>query len=69
MCLLTNSTIIGRKKYSTVTDLQRCIKALSLGGGGVKRQGHEADQSPPASAEVKNGGPISPFPNMPLHSA
>jgi hypothetical protein len=28
---------------------------------GVKRLGHEADHSPPSSAEVKNGGAISPI--------
>jgi hypothetical protein len=31
---------------------------------GVKRQGHEADHSPPASAEVENGGAITPHPHM-----
>jgi hypothetical protein len=29
---------------------------------GVKRPGHEADHSPPSSAEVKNGGAIPPLP-------
>jgi hypothetical protein len=33
-------------------------------GGGVKRQGPEADHSPPSSAEVKNGGAIPPLPHM-----
>jgi hypothetical protein len=28
----------------------------------VKRQGREADHSPPSSAEVKNGGAIPPLP-------
>jgi hypothetical protein len=28
---------------------------------GVKWQGHEADQSPPSSAEVKNGGTVPPL--------
>jgi hypothetical protein len=28
---------------------------------GVKQQGREADHSDPSSAEVKNGGAISPF--------
>jgi hypothetical protein len=28
----------------------------------LKRQGHEADRSPPSTAEVKNGGAIPPFP-------
>jgi hypothetical protein len=31
---------------------------------GVKRQGREADHSPPCSAEVKNGGAIHPLPHM-----
>jgi hypothetical protein len=29
---------------------------------GVKRQGREADHSPPSDAEVKNGGAIPLFP-------
>jgi hypothetical protein len=29
----------------------------------IKRQEHKADHSPPSSAEVKNGGDISPFPH------
>jgi hypothetical protein len=29
---------------------------------GVKRQGREADHSPPSSAQVKNGGAIPPLP-------
>jgi hypothetical protein len=31
---------------------------------GVKRQRREADQSPPSSAEVKNGGAIPPLPHV-----
>jgi hypothetical protein len=31
---------------------------------GVKRQGREADRSPPSSAEVKKGGATPPLPNM-----
>jgi hypothetical protein len=30
----------------------------------VKRLGREADHSPPTSAEVKNGGTITPLPHM-----
>jgi hypothetical protein len=30
---------------------------------GLKRQGREADHSPPSSAEVKNGGAIPPLPH------
>jgi hypothetical protein len=33
---------------------------------GVKRQGREADHSPPSSAEVNSGGGIPPFPHIPL---
>jgi hypothetical protein len=33
---------------------------------GLKRQGREADHSPPSSAEVKNGGDVPPFPRMSL---
>jgi hypothetical protein len=32
---------------------------------GVKRQGREADHSPPASAEVKKRGSIHPLPHTP----
>jgi hypothetical protein len=32
---------------------------------GIKLPGREADYSPPASAEVKNGGAIPPLPYMP----
>jgi hypothetical protein len=31
---------------------------------GLKRQGREADHSPPSSDEVKNGGAIPPLPHM-----
>jgi hypothetical protein len=31
---------------------------------GVKLPGHESGHSPPASAEVKNGGVIPPLPHM-----
>jgi hypothetical protein len=31
---------------------------------GVKRQGREADHSPPINAEVKNGGVMSPLPHI-----
>jgi hypothetical protein len=31
---------------------------------GVKRPGHEANYSPPSSAEVKNSGAIPPLPHM-----
>jgi hypothetical protein len=35
----------------------------------VKRQGREADHSPPSSAEVKNGGATPPLPYMPYLTA
>jgi hypothetical protein len=56
--------------YSTVSRLalgptqppiQWVLGALSLG---VKRPGHEAESSPPSSAEVRNGGAIPPFHHM-----
>jgi hypothetical protein len=28
----------------------------------VKQEGHEADQSPPSSVEINNGGAIPPIP-------
>jgi hypothetical protein len=31
---------------------------------GVKRQGREADSSPPSNAEVKNVGAVPPLPRM-----
>jgi hypothetical protein len=41
---------------------QRLPVVLSLG---VKRQGREADHSPPSSVEVMNGGAILTLPHMP----
>jgi hypothetical protein len=41
--------------------IQWVLGAPSLG---VKWQGHEADHSPPSSAEVKNGGALPPFPHI-----
>jgi hypothetical protein len=41
----------------------RIPEALSAG---VKRQGREADHSPPSSAEVKNDGPVTPLPHTSL---
>jgi hypothetical protein len=45
----------------TQPPIQLVPGALSLG---VKRQGPEADHSPPSSAEVKNYGGIPPLPHM-----
>jgi hypothetical protein len=44
----------------TQPPVQRVPAALFLG---IKRQGHEADHSPPFSAEVKNGGAVLPLPH------
>jgi hypothetical protein len=44
----------------TQPPIQRELAALSPG---VKRPGREADQSPPSSAEVKNGGAIPSLPH------
>jgi hypothetical protein len=44
--------------------IQWVLGALSLG---EKGQGHEADHSPPSSAEVKKGGATPPLPHC-LHS-
>jgi hypothetical protein len=41
----------------TQTPIQQVLASLFHG---VKQQGHEADHSPPSSAEVKNGGVIPP---------
>jgi hypothetical protein len=38
--------------------------AFSPGGGGVKRQGREANDSSSSSAAVKGGGAIPPLPNI-----
>jgi hypothetical protein len=47
--------------------IQWVLEVLSLG---VKRLGHENDQSLPFSAYGKNGGSILPLPHTPLwHSA
>jgi hypothetical protein len=43
------------------------VPPLGTGGRfprGVKRLGREADQSPPSSAEVKNGWTVPPLPHM-----
>jgi hypothetical protein len=51
----------------TQTPLPRVLGALSQG---VKWLGHEADQTPPSSAVVKNDGAIPPLSHMPSwHSA
>jgi hypothetical protein len=44
----------------TQTPIQPVLRPLS---SKVQRHGREADQSPPFSAEVKNGGAIPPLPH------
>jgi hypothetical protein len=47
--------------WLTQPPIQRLLGFLS---SGTKRQEREADQSPPSTAEVKNGGAISSFRHM-----
>jgi hypothetical protein len=47
----------------TQPPIQWILEAVPLE---VKRQGREADHSPPSSADFKNGGSIPPLPHMPL---
>jgi hypothetical protein len=56
----------GKRLFSTpqlpdrlLGPIKRVPEVISLG---VKRPGHEADHSPPSSAEVKNGGDMPPLP-------
>jgi hypothetical protein len=44
---------------TTQPPIQMVLRALSPG---VKRQGREADHSPPSRADIKNGGTIPPLP-------
>jgi hypothetical protein len=44
----------------TQPPIQRLPGAFSLG---IKRQGREADHSPPTSAEIRKGGAIPPLPH------
>jgi hypothetical protein len=37
---------------------------MGTGGSFPRGKGHEADSSPPSSAEVRNGGAIPPFHHM-----
>jgi hypothetical protein len=54
---LTSRSALG----PTQSPVQWISKAASPG---VKRPEHEADNSPPSSAEVKNGGGIPTFSHM-----
>jgi hypothetical protein len=60
-CMLLSSVciVIGQGMICSTTQL-----LLGTLSPGVKWQGHEADHSPPASAEFKNGEAIPPLPNM-----
>jgi hypothetical protein len=63
----SQGTIPGRSKVffffiASRLALRPGTKGLFLLG--VEWQGHEADHSPPSSAEVKNGGAIPPFLHM-----
>jgi hypothetical protein len=53
------STVFSPALGPTKPPLQWLLRAFSLG---LKWQGSEADRSPPASAEVRNGGAIRPLP-------
>jgi hypothetical protein len=50
--------------YHPLHNIQWVSGALSLG---VKRPGHEADHSPPSSAEVKNAWSYTSTPPIRLH--
>jgi hypothetical protein len=54
------SSVALRDLGPTQRPIQWVSRAPSLE---IKRQGHEADHSPPTSAEVNNGGPIPPLPH------
>jgi hypothetical protein len=53
-------------RYAAVTSLKvsflNCVTPFHIFSA-VKRQGREADRSPPSSAEVKNDGSIPPLPH------
>jgi hypothetical protein len=63
----------GKRFLSLLHSFQTCSDALPascpMGTGGsvsgVKRPGHEADHSPPSSAEVNNGRTMFLFPHTP----
>jgi hypothetical protein len=57
----------GSVLRSTQPPMQWIQRDLSAG---IKRQGREAEHSPPSSAEVRNGRTATPFPHMPAwHNA
>jgi hypothetical protein len=57
---------VGARDVSVIHIIQTGSGAQSpiqsIPGEVVKRSGHEADHSPPSSAEDKNGGAILPLP-------
>jgi hypothetical protein len=69
VCIGRSSSPDSGKKYFPTPQhpdwLQSPINQWLMAGlsHGVKRPGHQAGQSHPPSAEVKNGGAISPLPH------
>jgi hypothetical protein len=57
-------SIPGNVRFSLHHSVQTGSRAHPALSPGVKRQGREADHSPPSSAVVKNGGAIPPLPHM-----
>jgi hypothetical protein len=49
--------------FITFRQVPRPIQLHIEWAPGVKQPGREADQPPPSSSEVKNGGTILPFPH------
>jgi hypothetical protein len=58
--ILLYSTASRPTRWSTQAPIQWALGAISPG---VKRQGREADHSPPSNDEVNNGGVIPPLPH------
>jgi hypothetical protein len=58
------------KDFSLLHDVQTgsvAHEASCQMGTGVKRQGREADYSPPPSVEVKKEEALTPLPHTPFH--
>jgi hypothetical protein len=49
--------------HNVQTGSEAHAASYTMGTAGVRRQGHEADHSPPSSTEIKNGGAIPPVPH------
>lgn len=58
---------VGAYDFSVFHNVQTGSESLAssyeMGTAGVKRGGHETEQSPASSAEVKNGDAILPRPH------